>query len=164
VAKVELWLGGWLRYRWRDVLERSTRHAGRYYGSCDLECDNWRIARDLSHSKDERTSPHALTKCSLFESMNRQFLEFDSVSGINVTVKKYVVMLSAEERERLQTLIRSGKHPARKLMRARVLLKADASEAGSPHDLHKTARSLMSVFKAAGRDNASPVLPMLGIL
>jgi hypothetical protein len=38
--------------------------------------------------------------------------------------------LSAEERDRLQTLIRIGKHPARKLMRARVLLKAATSEAG----------------------------------
>jgi len=40
------------------------------------------------------------------------------------------VKLSADERERLQALIRSGKHPARKLLRARILLKADASEAG----------------------------------
>ena len=47
-----------------------------------------------------------------------------------VAVKKYVVTLSAEERERLQSLIRSGKHPARQLMRARTVLKADASEAG----------------------------------
>src|SRR3984885_1139234 len=54
----------------------------------------------------------------------------DSVSAREIAVKKYVVTLSAEERERLQTLIRSGKHPARKLMRARILLKADASEAG----------------------------------
>ena len=38
--------------------------------------------------------------------------------------------LSAEERERLDTLIHSGKHPARKLTRARVLLKADVGEAG----------------------------------
>ena len=45
-------------------------------------------------------------------------------------VKKYVVQLSAEERGRLQALIRSGKHPARKLVRARILLKADASETG----------------------------------
>jgi hypothetical protein len=37
-----------------------------------------------------------------------------------------VVKLSAEERERLNTLIQSGKHPARKLTRARILLKADA--------------------------------------
>ena len=45
-------------------------------------------------------------------------------------VKKYVVKLSDEERERLNTLIRTGKHPARQLMKARILLKADASEAG----------------------------------
>jgi hypothetical protein len=62
--------------------------------------------------------------------MNRQWAGFDSVSGRKIAVKKYVVTLSVEERERLQTLIRSGKHPARKLMRARILLKADASEAG----------------------------------
>ena len=47
-----------------------------------------------------------------------------------IAVKKYVVKLSAEERERLNTLIQSGKHPARKLTRARVLLKAHAGEAG----------------------------------
>lgn len=47
-----------------------------------------------------------------------------------IAVKKYVVKLSAEERERLDTLIHSGKHPARKLTRARILLKADAGVAG----------------------------------
>jgi len=47
-----------------------------------------------------------------------------------IAVKKYVVKLSEEERERLETLIRGGKHPARKLTRARILLKADAGEAG----------------------------------
>jgi hypothetical protein len=52
------------------------------------------------------------------------------MSAREIAVKKYVVKLSGEERERLQVLIGSGSHPARKLMRARVLLKADASEAG----------------------------------
>ena len=47
-----------------------------------------------------------------------------------MAVKKYVVKLSAEERERLNALIQSGKHPSRKLTRARILLKADAGEAG----------------------------------
>jgi hypothetical protein len=41
-----------------------------------------------------------------------------------------VVRLSAEEREQLNRLIRVGKHPARKLLKARILLKADASELG----------------------------------
>jgi hypothetical protein len=35
-----------------------------------------------------------------------------------------------EERERLNTLIRAGKHAARQLTKARILLKADASETG----------------------------------
>jgi len=47
-----------------------------------------------------------------------------------IAVKKYVVKLSAEERELLETLIHSGKHSARKLTRARILLKADAGEGG----------------------------------
>jgi hypothetical protein len=45
-------------------------------------------------------------------------------------VKKYVVKLSDEERERLNDLIHKGKHSARQLTRARILLKADSSEAG----------------------------------
>lgn len=47
-----------------------------------------------------------------------------------IAVKKYVVKLSDEEREWLDTLIHSGKHRARQLMKARILLKADVSEAG----------------------------------
>jgi len=47
-----------------------------------------------------------------------------------IAVKKYVVKLSGEEREQLDTLVRSGKHAARKLLKARILLKADVSEAG----------------------------------
>ena len=47
-----------------------------------------------------------------------------------IAVKKYVVRLSAEERERLKALIRKGKSPAQRLMKARMLLKADVSEAG----------------------------------
>ena len=45
-------------------------------------------------------------------------------------IKKYIVRLSAEEREQLNGLINSGKHAARKLLKARILLKADVS-AGS---------------------------------
>ena len=54
----------------------------------------------------------------------------DSVSTRQSAVKRYIVTLSAGERERLEALIRTGKHSARKLLRARTLLKADASEAG----------------------------------
>jgi hypothetical protein len=45
-----------------------------------------------------------------------------------ILVKKYVVRLSGEERERLETLIRKGKSPAHRLLKARILLKADVSE------------------------------------
>jgi hypothetical protein len=48
----------------------------------------------------------------------------------DVAVKKYVVKLSAEEREYLDQLIRKGKGPAQRLMKARILLKADVGEGG----------------------------------
>jgi transposase len=48
-----------------------------------------------------------------------------------ISVKKYVVRLSGEEREQLEALIRKGKSPAQRLLKARILLKADASEAGA---------------------------------
>ena len=47
-----------------------------------------------------------------------------------IIVKKYVVRLSGEEREQLVALTRKGRGPAQRLMKARILLKADASEAG----------------------------------
>ena len=47
-----------------------------------------------------------------------------------IAVKRYVVKLGGEERERLNPLIHAGKHPARQLTKARILLKADSSEAG----------------------------------
>src|SRR5215207_6650739 len=43
-------------------------------------------------------------------------------------VKKYIVTLSGAEREQLTALIHSGKHPAQKLLKARILLKADTSQ------------------------------------
>ena len=52
------------------------------------------------------------------------------MAGKENAVKKYVVKLSAEERERLEALIRAGKSTAQRLTKARILLKADASEAG----------------------------------
>ena len=48
-----------------------------------------------------------------------------------ISVKKYVVRLSDEEREQLEALIRKGKSPAQRLLKARILLKADVSEAGA---------------------------------
>ena len=53
------------------------------------------------------------------------------MAGTEISVKKYVVRLSAEEREGLTTLIRKGKSPAQRLVKARILLKADISEDGA---------------------------------
>jgi hypothetical protein len=47
-----------------------------------------------------------------------------------IIVKKYVVRLSDDERQQLGTLIRKGSSPAQRLMKARILLKADVSEGG----------------------------------
>jgi hypothetical protein len=53
-----------------------------------------------------------------------------SMAGRDIAVKKYVVRLSADERQQLEALIRKGKSEARLLLKARILLKADVSEAG----------------------------------
>jgi hypothetical protein len=47
-----------------------------------------------------------------------------------VAVKRYVVRLSTEERERLEGLRRKGEIPATRLTKVQILLKADISEAG----------------------------------
>ena len=52
------------------------------------------------------------------------------MAGKEIAVKKYVVRLSAEEREKLSEFIRSGKRSAQLLTKARILLKADALERG----------------------------------
>lgn len=52
------------------------------------------------------------------------------MAGRNIAVKRYVVRLSGEERARLEALIGKGKSPAKRLLKARILLKADVSEAG----------------------------------
>ena len=52
------------------------------------------------------------------------------MSAREVPVKKYVVRLSVEEREQLDAMIRKGKSSAQRLMKARILLKADVSEDG----------------------------------
>jgi transposase len=52
------------------------------------------------------------------------------VARSKTAVKKYIVTLSDAERTQLTSLIQTGKHPARKLLMARILLKADASDNG----------------------------------
>ena len=64
------------------------------------------------------------------------------MSGKEIAVKKYVVRLSAEEREQLASLIRSGKRSAQLLTKARILVKADVSEAGDGWSDSRIAEAL----------------------
>jgi transposase len=64
------------------------------------------------------------------------------VAAKEIAVKKYVVKLSAEEREQLDCAIRGGKHPAQRLTKARILLKADAGEAGEGWSDSRIAKAL----------------------
>ena len=47
-----------------------------------------------------------------------------------IGAKKYIVKLSEAERNDLQALINKGKSPAKRLLKARILLKADAGAQG----------------------------------
>jgi Homeodomain-like domain len=62
--------------------------------------------------------------------LGRDSRDGGTMAGQPSSVKRYVVRLSSEEREQLQALIRKGKGPASRLLKARILLKADVSEAG----------------------------------
>jgi hypothetical protein len=52
------------------------------------------------------------------------------MAGRAPSVKRYVVRLTSEEREQLRALLRKRKGPASRLLKARILLQAGASEAG----------------------------------
>jgi len=67
-----------------------------------------------------------------------------------IAVKKYVVRLSAEEREQLTVMVHAGRHPARQLTRARILLKADVSEAGDGWSDSQIAAALDTSVDTAG--------------
>jgi len=64
------------------------------------------------------------------------------VAAIEIAVKKYVVNLSADEREQLVALIHKGKRSAQLLTKARILLKADVSQAGEGWNDSRIAQAL----------------------
>lgn len=72
------------------------------------------------------------------------------MAGTSTGAKKYVVKLSAEERERLEALISSGKRSAQLITKARILLKADASEAGEGWTDHEIAAALDTSVNTVG--------------
>jgi transposase len=56
--------------------------------------------------------------------------------------KKYLVTLTAEEREWLSALVKAGKRSALTITRARILLKADQAEGGPAWDDARIAEAL----------------------
>ena len=62
-----------------------------------------------------------------------------------ISVKKYVVRLSGEERERLEALLRKGKSPAQRLLKARILLKG----VGVPRFAETGRRKMRPMFTIA---------------
>jgi transposase len=73
------------------------------------------------------------------------------VTAKQIAVKKYVVNLSDTERERLNGLIHMGKHPARQLTKARILLKADVSAAGEGWSDRRVATALDTSIDTVAR-------------
>ena len=57
-------------------------------------------------------------------------------------IKRYVVRLGAEERARLEAMIRKGMSPASQLLKARMLIKADVSAAGDGWSDERIAEAL----------------------
>src|SRR6476646_1188050 len=88
------------------------------------------------------------------------------MAGKDLSVKKYVVRLSAGEREHLQALIRKGKSPAKRLLKARILLKADLGgrrrlerQPDQPGLGHQCVHDLPSTQATGGRGLRSGVEP-----
>ena len=69
---------------------------------------------------------------------------------------KYVVKLSTEERERLEALISSGKRSAQLITKARILLKADASDAGEGWTDREIAAALETSLNTVGNVRRQP--------
>jgi homeodomain-containing protein len=70
-------------------------------------------------------------------------------------IKIYVVRLSADERETLESMIHKGERPAAQVLKARILLKADVSEAGEGWSDGRIVKaldtSLSTVFRTRQR-------------
>jgi transposase len=73
-------------------------------------------------------------------SSGASFLEIDHLR--RSALKRYIVTLTAEERQALGDLIAAGKAAAQKLSHARILLKADASEGGPAWPDRRIAEAL----------------------
>ena len=68
-----------------------------------------------------------------------------------IVVKKYVVRLSSDERERLTAFVASGKRSAQLLTKARILLKSDVSDSGGGWSDSRIAEALDTSVANVGR-------------
>ena len=78
------------------------------------------------------------------------------MAGTGAGVKKYVVKLSSQERERLEAVIGSGKRSAQLITKARILLKADASDAGEGWTDREIAAALETSLNTVGNVRRQP--------
>ena len=91
----------------------------------------WRDHQGRRNGTFSTSRPLQPIRKDLVIRFRRQRLAREAIMAAKeISVKKYVVRLSGEERGRLETLLRKGKSPARRVLKARILLKADVSEAG----------------------------------
>ena len=65
--------------------------------------------------------------------------------------KKYLVTLTAQERQQLQALLAGGKSAAKKLTHARILLKADQASGGPAWEDARIAEALDVGHRTVGR-------------
>jgi hypothetical protein len=101
------------------------------------------------------------------------------MAGKEIAAQKYVMRLSAEEREQLTSLIRSGKRSAQSLTKAHIVLKLDVSEGRDGWSEDKTEKGLdisganierrrrqlaEEGFEAVRPENTILTPPVLGIL
>ena len=83
-----------------------------------------------------------------------------------IIVKKYVVRLSDDEREQLAVLIRKGSSPAHRLLKSRILLKADVPEAGegwSDNQIIEALETSASMVYRVRRDTLEDLGGDLGV-
>src|SRR5215475_3630404 len=73
-----------------------------------------------------------------------------TMAGKEISVKRYVVKLSVEEREHLEGLLRKGKSAARRQLKARILLKADVSRAGEGWSDSRIVKALETNLSMVG--------------
>ena len=68
--------------------------------------------------------------------------------------QKYFVRLTSEERSHLEKLIASGTAPARKLTRARILLKSDCGEGGPNWTYEAICTTVRKAYAEGGLEKA----------